>query len=433
MDKSRFLLEYRQRKHDTFRAFVLGSWLVGVFLIRIVNESVFVGQGIAALSLNVFAILWPIVYFAFSRGKSVPGKPAIGVSIAILIFSVTAALSCFVSPSPVISAAYLGMTLLCVLVILQFKTNLTKESVQLGLKLYALLAAGSLLIFAAYDYTPGLRLGKGADILSPNAISLVAFSVVMAAMLFSSYAVRYVVVTIAAMVIILAQSRAAAVATIVGVIVIVLLRLGAIKTWKRLVLVGIGSFVLVTLMIVFEEAITYQIESFFKIHDRHRGIESGGSGRLLAWLASWELFLDHPTIGVGFRAHEEVLGVASSAHNGYLATLAEIGIIGFSAVMYIVTAGVAGLWKEANARKAKMRLQTVFLGLCAGYFFEAMFERYLINIGNPASLIFLLAILGPQIKEGTEPRNIDRSMSVFGSSTGRGKKAVRILSRRRSG
>ena len=42
-----------------------------------------------------------------------------------------------------------------------------------------------------------------------------------------------------------------------------------------------------------------------------------------------ELFVRNPVFGVGFRAHEFLLKADSSSHNGYLATLAEVGILGF--------------------------------------------------------------------------------------------------------
>ena len=70
-----------------------------------------------------------------------------------------------------------------------------------------------------------------------------------------------------------------------------------------------------------------------------RGISSGASGRVAAWKWTWELFLRNPVIGVGFRAHEYRLKADSSSHNGYLATLAEVGILGFLGVLFLVMRG----------------------------------------------------------------------------------------------
>ena len=134
------------------------------------------------------------------------------------------------------------------------------------------------------------------------------------------------------------------------------------------------------------------IASFFKLKDKHRGIESGGSGRTLIWAEMWELFLQYPVTGVGYRAHPELLKVGSSAHNGYLAMLVDIGIVGFCAIMYLVIYGIVKLKRHLTPDMTKVN-STLFAFLVA-YMILAMFEPYLINIGNPASLLFMFAILG---------------------------------------
>ncbi|MEQ1795347.1 MAG: hypothetical protein ABL970_14280, partial [Nitrospira sp.] len=42
---------------------------------------------------------------------------------------------------------------------------------------------------------------------------------------------------------------------------------------------------------------------------------------------------------------------------------------------------------------------SILLGLCVGYLLLALFERYLINVGNPTSLLFLLCIMQPRHSE----------------------------------
>jgi hypothetical protein len=44
--------------------------------------------------------------------------------------------------------------------------------------------------------------------------------------------------------------------------------------------------------------------------------------------------------------------------------------------------------------------QSILFGLCVGYLVLAMFERYLINVGNPTSLLFLVSIMRPGAMEG---------------------------------
>ena len=81
-----------------------------------------------------------------------------------------------------------------------------------------------------------------------------------------------------------------------------------------------------------------------------RGISSGATGRVMAWKWTWDLFVHNPVLGVGFRAHEYLLKADSSSHNGYLATLAEIGVLGFLGVLFLVARGLKLLWAGSESR-----------------------------------------------------------------------------------
>jgi O-antigen ligase len=106
---------------------------------------------------------------------------------------------------------------------------------------------------------------------------------------------------------------------------------------------------------------------------------------------------------VGFRAHEHLLKADTSAHNGYLATLAEVGMVGFLAVLLLVVRGLQLLW--AGSREPEPGFsQSILFGLCVGYLLLAVFERYLINVGNPTSLLFLVAIMRQGAMEGSPSR-----------------------------
>jgi len=103
---------------------------------------------------------------------------------------------------------------------------------------------------------------------------------------------------------------------------------------------------------------------------------------------------------VGFRAHEFLLKADSSSHNGYLATLAEVGILGFFGVLFLVARGLSLLWVGSREPGPGFS-QSILFGLCVGYLLLAVFERYLINVGNPTSLLFLVAIMRPRAMEGS--------------------------------
>jgi O-antigen ligase len=106
--------------------------------------------------------------------------------------------------------------------------------------------------------------------------------------------------------------------------------------------------------------------------------------------------MNNPLTGVGFRAHEKYFSgmEGASSHNGYLATLAEIGLIGFIGNILLIFTGFLKLWRRVRDPLLAYSY-SILLGLGCGYLFLAMFERYLINIGNPTSLLFLLCVTLP--------------------------------------
>jgi O-antigen ligase len=93
------------------------------------------------------------------------------------------------------------------------------------------------------------------------------------------------------------------------------------------------------------------------------------------------------------------LKVDTSAHNGYLATLAEVGVIGFVGVLYLVVRGLRLLWSYSKEPERGFTYSVLF-GLCLAYLLLALFERYLINVGNPTSLLFLLGVMRPGLMQG---------------------------------
>ena len=167
-----------------------------------------------------------------------------------------------------------------------------------------------------------------------------------------------------------------------------------------LLLAGIALILAVGVTIVYGDLVFKSLDRFYALSSADRGLGSGASGRVEAWKWTWDLFVRNPVLGVGFRAHEFLLKVDSSSHNGYLATLAEIGMFGFLSVLFLIVRGMHLLWAGSREPGAGFS-QSILFGLCVGYLLLAVFERYLINVGNPTSLLFLVSIMGPGAKEGS--------------------------------
>jgi len=376
----------------TWVGLVLGLWLVGVFAGGLFGNV----EGRRNHTYEVImlaSLLWPTVYFLFSRNRFIPGGFSPGSITALVLFSLFCGLSTLVSRTPLESVQYTVLTVMTIWVVLQFTTNLDAAQYETGMKYYAVL--GSVLVsgFALYDHVPGVRLGGGKGILNPASFALITVSVFVTAMIIRRAIVRIPILVAMGAVIYLTGTRASAVAALIG--------LGVTLFARRRIAGSDGYLVLFVSLLLggglaayYGDAVLRGTSDFFAIQDRHRGLESGGSGRLETWKATWDLFLTHPLLGVGFRAHEVMLKINTSAHNGYLALLAEIGVIGFAAVAFLTVSGVWTIWRR-NQDPSQTFSYSVLLGLACGYFALAMFERYFINAGNPTSLLFLLSILGP--------------------------------------
>ena len=378
---------------------VLGFWLSGVFAASLGGRMEPGHEGTTSMVLLGVAVVWPLLYFAMGRCSFVPRSMPLAATGGLIVFGMAAALSSFMSPVALLSTGYLVLTLAGIWLALQFNSNLDAEQYERGLKVFALLTGGLLFGFAWYDYVPGTRLGNGKDILNPNTIGLVSVSVLLASMSIKTLALRLAVMGPIAGIIVMTSSRAAAVAAVVGLAMTVWLRLRARKR-SVLLIAGIGLIVAVGVTLAYGDVVYRVLDRSYGLSTADRGISSGASGRVTAWKWTWELFVRNPMLGVGFRAHEFLLKTDSSSHNGYLATLAEVGILGFLGVLFLVMRGMALLWTGSREPGPGFS-QSILFGLCVGYLLLAVFERFLINVGNPTSLLFLVGIMRPGALEGS--------------------------------
>jgi O-antigen ligase len=383
-----------QEEARTWVGLVLSLWLAGVFVGSLFGN-VEGRKNHTYEAIMLASLLWPSGYFLFSRNRFVPEGFGSATIIAIALFGLFCGLSSFVSHAPLESVQYTVLTILTMLVVLQFNTNLDAAEYETGMKCYAVL--GSLLVvgFALYDYVPGIRLGGGRGTLNPASFALMTVSVFVTAMMIRRAIVRIPILVAMGAVIYMTGARASAVAALLGLAVTLVCRRRTTDAAGYLVLVLCLSAGIVV-SVYYGDAVIRGASDFFAVQDPHRGLESGGSGRLDTWKVAWNLFLANPILGVGFRAHEVMLKVNTSAHNGYLALLAEIGLIGFGAALFLALSGLRKIMLRSQDPSQTFSY-SVLLGLACGYLVLAVFERYFINAGNPTSLLFLLSILAPAL------------------------------------
>jgi O-antigen ligase len=388
-------------------AWVMALWLVGIFvttaLSRIHAQSrlgFLLSVEDETLILQVLGVIWPLLYFIFDPKRFLPKHPPLGVLISTGVFFLFAGLSALVSSDPYLSIGYMVVTFFALWIVLQFNTHMLAADFDKAFKIYSLLIALSLVIYTVFVYTPGYRLGddEAPDyrVLNPNAIAMVCMSGFIAAFAFQNLMVKLFFIGINATIIVLTGSRTSASGAILAVVVFLWSRR---KEWstKKVVMFWLVVLYLLIIVVIWWNPLIGPIKTYFAFHDPSRGLSTWG-GRFLPWQETWSLFLSHPLFGVGYRAHENLLKTATSSHNGYLAMLAEIGLIGSAALLYPIWKGIQFLRLKNTFEPAVS--YAVLISLCIAYLYLALFERFLINLGNPTSILFLMALFSYLIPYG---------------------------------
>lgn len=135
-----------------------------------------------------------------------------------------------------------------------------------------------------------------------------------------------------------------------------------------------------------------RLAEIFQLDDPRRSIATGtGRFSLWAWVVS-DVWLPNFIVGVGPGQHVALIRVGysnyySSAHNGLLANLADVGTLGTLPLLVIIGSSITKALRF-------VREPTMYfpIAVLAGGLLESVPEITLFSIGNPGSLIFLLAI-----------------------------------------
>ena len=137
-------------------------------------------------------------------------------------------------------------------------------------------------------------------------------------------------------------------------------------------------------------AYLYQI---LDLASEQRGIESGGSGRTELWQLGfdqilhqgWQLFS-----GGGLRSSEaEIIGFHTE--NSYITIVLDSGVIFGGLVIFTILLYVVRVFNLAYREvHGKSYFYNALLGMMLFVVIEFVFNRYLIGIGNPSSLLFMI-------------------------------------------
>lgn len=227
----------------------------------------------------------------------------------------------------------------------------------------------------------------------------------------------------------LSFSRGGAVALLVIVGVLVAMRYVSLKG----LMLSLGALVVAVLIIA--PSYFARLESIGGVegllsNDSSAVPDGAIVGRTTAQLAAWSTFLAHPIVGAGpgnfFTVYSQTyaneVGLAyfdeaRRAHNLYLETAADDGLLGLAAMLGIMFSSVIGLWRARRYWLTRNReyadLATALLLAVGGYMISAVFlhlsyERYFYLLIALASA-GILVLLPQQPPAALPPSNLDRN------------------------
>jgi O-antigen ligase len=188
------------------------------------------------------------------------------------------------------------------------------------------------------------------------------------------------------------ESRGFLVAACLGVLVFFTLKITRAHKGRAAFTLTAVSLLIALMLIVYRDVIEVSVSSLLFLNDKYRGLGTGFTGRLDAWQEAFDLFLSNPWFGVGFRMHEQYMTTLSSAHNGYLSLLAEVGLFGSLSLLFLTSLAYWRLFRSALRGDAIAMFGVSFV---TGYLFLATFERFFLNMGNPTSALTWLFLMMP--------------------------------------
>ncbi len=227
--------------------------------------------------------------------------------------------------------------------------------------------------------------------LESNAWGLIGLSVAVAAFAHRSRIAGAFCLAAACLTIYDASSRSSMVGLAVAISLIGLRYAFELRNRRFLGALAALAFGLAFVVVVFpwlRDSASDFFVNLFKLDDPYRGLSSGSTGRSTLWRAALALWWDHPWFGVGFRMHEAYLPLNFSAHNAYLAMLADTGVFGFLWYMGLLLAAWIGMFRLEEGPTRHL-----VIALVSSYTLIGLFERRAINGANPMSLMFLMAVM----------------------------------------
>jgi O-antigen ligase len=199
---------------------------------------------------------------------------------------------------------------------------------------------------------------------------------------------RYLLFAVACVVCLATKSRTALLTLVAGVLTDIYLRAKGSQRLKLGVLVASLAVLLVATTTRLTSEMGASLTRVYMLDDKYRSIESGTFRYDAWWFVITELWPRNPLLGVGPGQHSRLVEAAVAnivtAHNGVLANLAEVGLMGTAPLVAIL--GIA-LVRSRRHPAAQMLMPIVVAGIV-----ESGAETMFFSMGNTGSLLFMAAL-----------------------------------------
>jgi O-antigen ligase len=245
--------------------------------------------------------------------------------------------------------------------------------------------------FGNHPNLAGLIFGAGSILLARRAF--VTRSVAERAVMLGAVALAWLCI--------LAASARASVAALVFAALV-----AAIRGWRMTKATVLSAFGAIALIIVAmatsvgASAIGY-VERILDVTSRTRGIESGASGRTDSWRQATETFISDPLLllfGGSLRSSDVSIIGFDATENAYITILLDSGLFAGAAIIAIFLYSPIRAMALARCSDNDRRKLTLLPSLLVFLLIESIFNRYLLGIGNPISLLGLMIVMSLSLR-----------------------------------
>jgi exopolysaccharide production protein ExoQ len=232
-----------------------------------------------------------------------------------------------------------------------------------------------------------------------------AGSILLARRIFVTRSVTERVVTICATVlawvfIVAASARASLAALIVAALAAVIREL---RITKATILAAFGAVALVIASMatgVGGSAIGY-LQRMLDVNSTTRGIASGASGRTDSWRQSFDTLSSDPVlllVGGSLRSSDYSIIGFDATENSFITIWLDCGLFAGTAIIALFVYSPLKAMSLSRSSVIDRRQLILVPSLFVFLLVEAIFNRYLLGIGNPISLIVLMIVMSLAVR-----------------------------------